>query len=745
MPGKRASKYPKKSFTRLYKAPKETEIDQTYLIIVESPSKCKKIESFLGEEYKCIASMGHIRILDGLKAIDISNFTPKFEICPEKRDHVAYMRQVIAHFSIENIYIATDDDREGEAIGWHICQVFDLPVNRIKRAKFHEITQRAVVEAIKSPIGINMALVDAAISRQILDILIGFRISPILWKYICSSKSAPLSAGRCQTPALRLLYDNKQGLDKAVMRWTVKGSFFEERLDFVLSREFESREQVADFMEKSVLYNHEFTIDPVDKVSIRGAPKPFNTSTLLQTASNVLGMSPKETMSLCQQLYQDGHITYMRTDSQRLSSVFLSSAKKFIGDTWNPSYVVEDMSHIESTGCGGAHEAKGGAHEAIRPTDVSRTTIESKIARMGSLYHLIWKTTVESCMVDAKINVATIKVSCPLENAKYESHIETLAFAGWKIVAGKVDSALAQKNETLKWCLRQKKSNGVTYHVIRSESVMRNKGSHYTEAGLIKRLENLGIGRPSTYASIIDTIKERGYATLGNIEGQMHEVEDFVLNRDIGPRVDVLKTKKLFGQEKNKLAIQPIGELVVEFLMEHYRTLFEYEYTSFMEERLDKITEGVETTQAICGDCLHMIDELETATKECEKVAIPLDSDHVVVFEKYGAVIRTREKVEGEYVFSPMNKKFNLEKLQRGEYTLSDLQVSKEGHIENVQRIITQDLSIRLGKFGYYLYYKRKDMKAPEFYNLKKCKIAYLKCEDIVLMEWIKGNYPNII
>jgi DNA topoisomerase IA len=448
-------------------------------------------------------------------------------------------------------------------------------------------------------------------------------------------------------------------------------------------------------------------------------------------------MSPKETMSLCQQLYQDGHITYMRTDSQRISSVFLSSARKFIGDTWNPSYVVGDMSHIESTD-------KGGAHEAIRPTDISRTVIESKVARMGSLYNLIWKTTVESCMVDAKVNVATIEVSCPLEKAKYVSHIETIAFPGWKIVAGKLDTMKDQQSEALKMSLRNRAPK-VAYNVIRSESVMRNKGSHYTEAGLIKKLEDLGIGRPSTYASIIDTIKERGYATLGNIEGQMHEVEDFVLNRDIRPRVEIVKSKKLFGQEKNKLTIQPIGELVVEFLMQHYRTLFEYEYTSSMEVRLDKIAEGVDTTTAICGDCCRAIDELENATKECEKVAIPLDSDHVVVFEKYGAVIRSKEKVDGEYVFTPINKTFDLEKLRRGEYQLSDLQVSRGGHIENIQRVITPDLSIRLGKFGYYLYYKRKNMKSPEFYNLKKCKIAYLKCEDSVLIGWIKDNYPNII
>jgi len=691
--------------------------------------------------------MGHIRILDGLKAIDISNFTPKFEICPEKRDHVAYMRRVIAHFAIENIFIATDDDREGEAIGWHICQVFDLPIRAIKRAVFHEITESAVCKAIEGacPIGINMTRVDAAISRQILDILIGFRISPILWKYICSSKSTPLSAGRCQTPALRLLYDNKQGVEKATMRWTMKGSFFHERLDFVLSKEFDKRDDVVDFLEKSVLYDHQFTIDPSDKVSCRGPPKPFNTSTLLQTASNVLSMSPKETMSLCQQLYQDGHITYMRTDSQRLSSVFLSSAKKFIGDTWTPKYVNENTSHIESiTGSGSAS-----AHEAIRPTKVGSSTIVTKVPRMGALYHLIWKTTVESCMVDAKVNIATVEITSPIESAKYVNHIETLAFAGWKIVGGKTDDLKEQQNETLKWSLRNRATTGVNYNVIRSETVARNRGSsHYTEAGLIKRLEDLGIGRPSTYANIVDTIKDRGYVTLENIEGVLYETEDFVLNRDIGPSIKSVKDKKVFGQEKNKLVIQPIGELVVEFLMEHYRSLFEYEYTSCMEIRLDRIVEGNDSTLSICRDCSYMIDELENATKDCEKIAIPLDTDHVVVFEKYGAVIRTREKVDGEYVFIPINKKiFNLEKLRRGEYTLKDLQYTagQGGHIENIQRTITPDLTIRLGKYGYYLYHKRKDMKSPQFYNLKMCKIPYLKCEDSELIEWIKGNYPNIL
>lgn len=753
MPGKKSSKYPKKSFTRPYNAPKETEIDQTYLIIVESPSKCKKIESFLGAEYKCIASMGHIRTLDGLKSIDISNFTPKFEI--EKRDHVAYMRQVIAHFSMENIYIATDDDREGEAIGWHICQVFELPISGIKRVVFNEITERvvckAVAESIKSPIGINMALVNAAISRQILDILIGYRISPMLWKYICSSKSAPLSAGRCQTPALRLVYDNKRGLNNAAIRWTIKGSFFSERIDCTLSREFETREEVAEFMESSIGHRYTFTISPEDKIAQRLPPLPFHTSGLLQTASNTLGMSPKETMSLCQQLYQDGHITYMRTDSQRISPAFILSAKKYIEETWSAKYVSPDMSHIESLepiGSGGVTAKgscqSGGAHEAIRPTNPRITTIESKIPRMASLYYLIWKTSIESCMSPAIVHIATLEITSPLEGVKYMNHIETLAFAGWKVISGKEDPEKPQRAETIKWSLRNRASIDVTYNTIGAESVMRNKGSHYTEAGLIQRLEDLGIGRPSTYAGIVDTLKERGYVVLRNIEGTMVETDDFTLNRDIGSQVIVKRGKKLFGQEKNKLVIQPMGEMVVEFLMDHYRTLFEYEYTSLMETRLDEIAKGVDTIVDVCQDCYRTIDELENGTKGCEKTAIDLDADHVVVFEKYGAVIRTRTKSDGEYTFIPIVKKFDLEKMRKGGYTLADLQYNRVKEEANIQRVINPELSIRLGKYGYYLYYKRKDMKVPEFFNLKKCKIPYLKCQDEVLVEWIKTNYPNI-
>ena len=417
-----------------------------YLIIVESPSKCTKIESYLGQNYKCIASRGHIRELGSLKNIDMKNdFTPTFTIIKDKVTHVQEMRTIIGQFRKENVIIATDDDREGEAIGWHICDVFHLPIQTTKRILFHEITKPAISKAIENPTTLHMDLVKAQHARQILDILVGFKISPHLWKHIFSSKKNALSAGRCQTPALRLIYDNEKERDSKedIRKYKVHGYFTSKNLDCVLNHEFVQESDMVTFMEKTTTHQHIMTLGQ-ERSTTKGAPKPFNTSKLLQTASSQLHTSPKQTMQLCQTLYQNGYITYMRTDSTKYAPPFLDTAKEYVVEHYDESYV-GDHSLI-------VNKSKDNPHEAIRVTSLKRSNIQSDNSRERSMYNLIWRNTLESCMADARYNVLPVSISAPTiviekksKKPCYQYNLEIPLFLGWKTVTAK-DSGIEEAN-----------------------------------------------------------------------------------------------------------------------------------------------------------------------------------------------------------------------------------------------------------------------------------------------------------
>ena len=305
----------------------------SYLIIVESPSKCAKIESYLGLNYCCIASKGHIRSVNGLRSIDTKGtFEPKFTELSEKKDHIMFMKQIISKFSKEKIILATDDDREGEAIAWHICEHFGLPVETTQRIIFHEVTKPALLASIKSPTVVNLELVKAQHARQVLDVIVGYKISPMLWKYLYNDSNNSLSAGRCQTPALRLVYDNeneRKKKDNIQTYYKTIASFFEEPLQFTLNVEFQTKKEVEEHMKKSVNHKHMLSIGTSHEIT-RTPPVPLHTSRLLQLANNTLHISPSETMRLCQQLYQTGYITYMRTESTKYAKPFLNEVSNYI-------------------------------------------------------------------------------------------------------------------------------------------------------------------------------------------------------------------------------------------------------------------------------------------------------------------------------------------------------------------------------------------------------------------------------
>jgi DNA topoisomerase-1 len=782
---------------------KHTKSDAIYLIIVESPSKCAKIEGFLGSDYKCIASKGHIRYIDGIKNIDAKKqFAIKFSVVDEKREHVAFMKSCIADFRPENIILASDDDREGEAIAWHICDHFGLPIHTTKRIVFHEITKPAVVKAVRNPGVINMNLVLAQHARQVLDMIVGFKVSPFLWKYIHNNKTNGLSAGRCQTPALRLVYDNDKEVNTGSVetKYKTTGTFFTKNIPFSLHHDFSLSSEVEDFLEKSVHFKHTLSLgDPKD--SIRKPPKPFNTSNLLQTASNILHMSPKETMSHCQTLYQAGHITYMRTENTKYSADFLPKVRSYILETWKTEEYLGDFSAI-------VNNDETNPHEAIRVTHIENSFVTGLEARAQSLYRLIWKTTVESCMAPANYKCTKASISAP-DDHEYVNVIEVPVFLGWKVVSEQVVDTTSEQNTgagLLLFFKSLKSGSAIDYTKIESVVTVTHRHSHYTESSLIKKLEDLGIGRPSTFAMIIDTIVERGYVKKTDIPGIAIQCDEFVLREDT---IESRKIERVFGNEKNKLVIQPVGIAAVEFLTEHFSTLFDYDYTKTMEEDLDKISGGGGIQwHEICENCC---DTIATLSKPLSKMAKPKyiiksrdsDREYELVFHQYGASLKYT--CGEDIVYKSINSaiKIDLEEVKAGKYMAEDLLEIKDDYLgkyegedmyiktgkygayvqwgehtasikaiqkplneivmtdviallspvcdpnaprkppqnQNILRNLNADLSIRKGKFGPYIYYLPADAKKPEFFKLTKHKTTYLTCEANTLIEWISNEY----
>ena len=757
-----------------------------YLFIVESPSKCAKIEHFLGAEYCCISSKGHIRTIEGLKSIDTKEtFVPTFTIINEKREHVEEMTKIISRFSKSNVFIATDDDREGEAIGWHICVQFNLPVETTKRVLFHEVTKDAIQLCVKNPVLINMNVVHAQHARQVLDILVGYKISPYLWKYLYNNKTNSLSAGRCQSPALRLVYENhNEKTDTLDEKYKISASFLPKKLQFQLNTDMFSKTDILEFLEMSKTHKHMLSVGGYKK-STRESPKPFNTSRLLQVASNVLHTSPKDTMSICQKLYQGGFITYMRTESMKYSKAYLEKASSYIKSQYNEKYI-GNLDKLENTDT-------NNPHEAIRVTQIDVSVIGTcEDARMNTMYKLIWKNSVESCMSAAVYNVSQIKITAP-KKSHYIYTIEIPSFLGWKKIGEKGEPTDTENNLTaLRMYLQniETKKEPVDYNTIMSELHVTNKHRHYTEASLINKLEELGIGRPSTFATIVDTIQERGYVKRTDIEGITKMCEEYQLT---GETITTTNTEKVFGAEKQKLVIQSVGILTIEFLLEYYQEMFSYEYTKNMEYELDKVCSGEITDWAeLCRDCVAEIKSHSKPLRQVTKQTYPIEDGYEYIFEKYGPAIKhTLEDGTVEYIQA--RKDVDLEKIKAGEYTLTELieiTERKIGEMENldvfikkgryglyieygenkisvknadarletftiedmkeciepakeksVLRELNEHMDIRRGQYGAYVYYKTPEMKKPKFLNIKKCPHGFLNCTVETLVDWLCTTY----
>ena len=785
------------------------------LIIVESPAKCKKIEEYLGPGYKCLASFGHLRELPSLQHIDIVNdYQPRFQMVEAKKKQIELLKKEIN--SVDEVILACDADREGEAICFHLCELFGLSIEKTKRIVFHEITETALLKAIQHPRTIDMNLVEAQQSRQILDLIVGFNLSPLLWKYISSQVEHSLSAGRCQTPALKLVYENQQeingDLQKKVYRTT--GYFTNLNLPFTLDKEYETEDQITDFLFGSTSFQHEYSCSKPEKV-YKKPPEPLITSTLQQKASNEFHYSPKETMKICQQLYEAGYITYMRTDSKVYSEEFIDSVKKYVKDQWDETYLSPHLDSLISCKKEEEREEERNnkqssktkkvsdslaqeAHEAIRPTQILLKELPTTVTdnKQRKMYQLIWETTLESCMASATFYSLCAKIAAFNQSCfRYSS--ELIDFPGWKIVTKKYST----ENKEFQYLQTIASNYILSYKKMVSKVIMINSKSHYTEARLVQLLEEKGIGRPSTFSSLIDKIQERGYVKKENIQGKTMVCKDFELE---GDDICEIETKREFGNEKNKLVIQTLGIMVTEFLLKHFSPLFEYNYTKQMERELDDIAQGKKTRQQLCKTCneevYHFIEKLKNSQET--KKEYKIDEDHTFLIGKYGPVIKCVEKNDHgkeTVTFKPVKKDMDLHKLQEGEYSLDEIIESPVDHKKstevmigvhndekvmlkkgkfglyitwgkntktlkelgnrplesirweeiqkyleegsNMIREISDHMTIRKGAKGDYLFFKTSKMKKPQFYSLNSCKEDYKTCELSDLKQWIKETY----
>ena len=676
------------------------------LVIVESPGKIKKLQEALGTDYVVKASIGHIRDLDenGL-SIDIDNgFKPKYVIPAEKKKVVADLKKEAQKASM--VWLASDADREGEAISWHLFETLGLKSENTKRIVCLEITKPAILAAIQNPREIDMNLVNAQQARRVLDRLVGFELSPVLWRKV----QPKLSAGRVQSVALRLIVDKEREIlnFKHEAYYKVDALFHPEGtpektlVKATLDRRFATLEEAKAFLEKCI--GADFSICSIDKKEgVRTPAAPFTTSTLQQEAARKLRFSVSQTMSVAQKLYEQGLITYMRTDSTNLSALAIGSAKQFITDNYGEEY---SKVRQYKTRAKGAQEA----HEAIRPTYLGNPTIQGT-AQEQKLYELIWKRTIASQMADAKVLKTDIKVACNKAEEKFNVQASQVLFDGFlKLYIESTDDPQQDDEEVLLPELHvgdMMFENGIT-----AECKFTSAPSRYTDASLIKKLEELEIGRPSTYAPTITTLtKARGYVVKGDKTGEKHSVTNLTLKN--GTIKSSVKTETV-GAERGRLLPQEIGIIVTDYLVKNFPQILDYKFTATVEEDFDKIAEGELVWNSVLQEFytpFHQIVEDTMSSKEygsaaSREIGTAPDGQLLIAgFGRYGAYVQKGDGDNKQYASLAPGQLIESITLEEA-LKLFELPRTV-GQYEGIDIICTK------GRFGPYLKYGDKNVALP--------------------------------
>ena len=783
---------------------------------MESPAKCSTIVGHLGaDKYVCVATFGHLQELTGLQDIDTAAFAsvPQFHIVESKKAQIDKIRALVAE--CKETYLMTDNDREGAGIAYHVCCLFGLPIATTRRIVFNEITKPALERAIQSPQLLNMDAVHAQIARQALDMVVGFKITPTLWHHVPEPRpkgASSLSAGRCQTPALRLIYDNQCAIDAAAegtIIYETVGYFTKLNLKYELSKGHDTAETCAAFLRASAAFEHVIHAPKIHGFS-KPAPRPLTTSALQQQASNELSLSPAETMLACQHLYEGGYITYPRTDSRAYSEPFLAHARDYITEKWGEQYVKsatqttkreevvvkkkrivvkkkrdtpkevakeavdEDNDDVDKDKEAVEDVRPQEAHEAVHATSLHCVAVpDTMTAKEQRLYRMIWRHSVETCMAPCTGSTLTSCISAP-EDRDYRHSVERIEFAGWRIVVIKTDDAA---NATNRWMLLQAivPNSAIKYNKLQSAMQVRELKSHYSEASLVSMLEERGIGRPSTFSSLVHKIQERGYVAKQDVPGRRVSCINFELD---GGVLSQSVEEREFGNEKNRLVLQPLGRTVITFLCSHFAELFDYDYTKRMEHQLDLVSSGQKQWGEVCRDCVscvnrlmdglnaaqpptkHGVNEADgSASASCREPSKKLCK----LLGKYNGIdLFLRTGKYGPYLTWGENKKSLTHLKSKGQTdTATVVNVDVDTitcsyddavrHIESsaiepaapsastnpsILREINAFTSVRTGQYGPYIYYKNPKMKAPAFVSLRGFKEDWKTCDLRILEMW---------
>lgn len=695
---------------------------QKNLVIVESPAKAKTIQNYLGDDYKVMSSYGHIRDLKKKNfGIDLDTFQPEYEIPKDKASIVKELKAAAS--KAENVWLASDEDREGEAISWHLAEVLNLPIQDARRIVFHEITKPAILNAIKNPRAIDINLVDAQQARRVLDRIVGFKLSPVLWRKVKPS----LSAGRVQSVAVKLIVEREREIQKfksesnfrVTAEFNINGSTFRAELN----RRFPTADKAREFLEAckgSDFKISDITVHPQKRMP---AP-PFTTSTLQQEAARKFGFPVSLTMSLAQQLYESGLITYMRTDSVNLSSLCVNACKDVISRTLGKEYSKPRKYVTHSKG---AQEA----HEAIRPTDMQNDAIEGS-PQAQRLYKLIWQRTIACQMSDAITEKTTVDISIKGHEEKFTASGEVVKFDGFlRVYRESHDNEDANsENRTLPAI---KKDDCPEAEEITATQRFSQHPPRYNEAGLVHKMEELGIGRPSTYAPIISTIQQRQYVTRGDKEGTERKYDVITLK---GGNITETTKTEITGAERNKLFPTDVGIVVTDFLDENFPEIMDYNFTADVEKQFDEVAEGKKEWTGLMHDFYENFEpqvEKTLADKSGHKagerqLGIDPQSGRPVFVKigRYGPMVQIGQAGDEEKpVFATMKKGQSTETLTLEE-ALELFKLPRTlGEFED------KEVSVGAGRFGSYIKHDGKYVSLPK--DEDPLKVSLEKAVELIL------------
>ncbi len=669
------------------------------LVIVESPAKAKTIEKYLGSDFTVLSSVGHIRSIakktkDGTPPIDVKNeFETVYEIDPEKKKIITGLKKAVKTVGAGNVWLATDEDREGEAIAWHLCEVLGLDPVHTKRIVFHEITKTAIQEAIKKPRTVDMSLVRAQQARQILDRIVGFELSPVVWQKVPGGKSA----GRVQSPAVRLIVERERDIRgfEGAAEFKVIAIFVHDHQEIKaeLSKRFATEEEAHAFL--ASLVDATFTVSAIQtNPGTRNPAAPFTTSTLQQEANSKLGMSSRSTMSAAQKLYQEGRITYMRTDSVNLGGQAIAAIADYVKRLYGHDYSQVRKFKTKSAG---AQEA----HEAIRPTDISREDVSGDSYEQ-KLYDLIRRRTLASQMAPAKLEntTVTITISNAAKSLTFEAKGQVIIFDGYLRVYN-----LSSKDDNVLPPLVS--GDNLTAYQIEARQVFSRPPARYSEGSLVKKLEELGIGRPSTYATIINTVQTRGYVERGEDEGKPREI---IVLQLIDGDVERSVVEEKTGSTRGKLVPTPSGELISDFLSTHFEPVVDYGFTASVEEHFDDIAASKLERNQMLKDFYAPFHELiehsgdidRSTVGQATEVGIDPKSGRPIIarFGRFGPMLQmgATEDKDNKPQFAPMPRGARIE-------TVTLEQALKAFELPRVVGTTEdgQEIKANVGRFGPYI------------------------------------------